>query len=176
MKKLILYFLTLTVLACNSKTNNTDVNTKVEQKSTDLAEIYQYYHANASNQIEIDENLLIDYIADKNIDAVRTNKGVFVQTLKKGSGEQIKTGDEVSVDYKGYFLNDKEFDSSYKRGKPITFRVGSMVPAWNEVLPLLTKGSKATLFVPSSMGYGNRGFPGYIEPNTCLIFDIEIKK
>lgn len=175
-----IFLIGLAVLICLSckqnKSNSTDANEAVAPKESkaDIGGLYQYYHSNPTTLEQREENILIEYAADKNMDAIRTRSGVYITTHVQGKGDSIKWGDPIKVHYKGYFLNGKEFDSSYKRGAPIEFRVGSMNAGWNESFPFLTKGSKATFLLPSHMGYGKKGFPGYIGPDEIIAFDVEI--
>lgn len=175
---LLIIVLTFSIVSCKNKSEApTKVTIEAPNKKVseaELGDLYQYYHANPSTLDQKDENTLIEYAADKNITAIRTSSGVYIQTHKEGNGEQVKWGDKISVDYKGYTLDGKEFDSSYGRGEPITFRVGNMNAGWNEALPYLKRGTKATLLLPSHMGYGKKGFPGYIDPDTNIAFDVEV--
>jgi FKBP-type peptidyl-prolyl cis-trans isomerase len=176
--KLLLLLFVLALASCgdNNKQKAPLSNNETTKKVTpaDLGDLYQYYHANPNTLDQKDENTLIEYAADKNISAIRTKSGVYIQTHKEGQGEQVKWGDKISVDYKGYTLDGKEFDSSYGRGEPITFRVGNMNAGWNEALPYLKRGTKATFLIPSHMGYGKKGFPGYIDPDTNIAFDVQV--
>ncbi len=179
MKHTYIYCLILSfaLTACGNKSKSTTstVETEVQTKqSADLGDLYKYYHANPTTLDQKDENTLIEYAADNNIKAIRTRSGVYIQTHIEGTGEQVKWGDPISVDYKGYTLDGKEFDSSYSRGEPISFRVGNMNAGWNEALPFLKRGSKATFLIPSHMGYGKKGFPGYIDPDTNIAFDVKV--
>lgn len=166
----------ITFASCKPKNNTplSEPHTAINTKKADLGDLYQYYHSTPVTLDQKDENTIIEYIADKNIETVRTKSGVYIHTIAEGRGEQIKWGDEITVDYKGYFLDSQKFDSSYDRGEPISFRVGNMNAGWNEALPFLKKGTKATLLIPSHMGYGKRGFPGFVGPDKILLFDIEI--
>ena len=181
MKNIHLIFLLLgglTLASCGNKSKSTEAKSaEVSNKvvtPADLGDLYQYYHANPTTLDKKDENTLIEYAADKDITAIRTRSGVYIQTHIEGNGEQVKWGDKISVDYKGYTLDGTEFDSSYGRGEPITFRVGNMNAGWNEALPYLKRGTKATFLIPSHMGYGKKGFPGYIDPDTNIAFDIMV--
>ncbi len=182
MKKiqLLVLLLGLGLASCggNNKPTATLSNNEPNKKviPADLGDLYQYYHANPATLDLKDENTLIEYAADKNISAIRTKSGVYIQTHTEGNGEQVKWGDKISVDYKGYTLDGKEFDSSYGRGVPLTFRVGNMNAGWNEALPYLKRGTKATFLIPSHMGYGKKGFPGYIDPDTNIAFDVHVLK
>jgi FKBP-type peptidyl-prolyl cis-trans isomerase len=162
--------------ACNNtqKTNNEPEKPKQINKDALYGDLYTFYTVEPKDQFEKDQNALIEYCADKLLNPKRVPSGFFILVEKNGKGPQMKWNDEVTVDYRGYFLDDKEFDSSYKRGVPMTFRVGEMIPAWNEALMMLSKGSKLKLFVPSKLAYGERGFPGYISPNTPIIFEITV--
>jgi len=180
MKNILLLMLLvgLTLASCGNKNKTPDTkSTEVVNKNAtqeNLGDLYQYYHANPTTLDQKDENTLIEYAADKNISAVKTRSGVYIETHLEGNGEQVKWGDKISVDYKGYTLDGNEFDSSYDRGEPITFRVGNMNAGWNEALPYLKRGTKATFLIPSHMGYGKKGFPGYIDPDTNIAFDVHV--
>ncbi|MEI6154825.1 MAG: FKBP-type peptidyl-prolyl cis-trans isomerase, partial [Deltaproteobacteria bacterium] len=80
----------------------------------------------------------------------------------------------VTVNYKGTLVDGTEFDSSYKRGEPLTFPVGGVIPGWTEALQKMKVGSKWQLFVPSSLGYGEKGAGSVIGPNAALIFEVEL--
>jgi len=173
---LVLLLGIISISACNnSKTSSPQNEDSIQKEDTDFGELYQYYHTNPKTQEQKDENLLIDYVGDKNLDVFRTLSGVYIQKMKEfPEKDSIKWGDKISVHYKGYFLNGDEFDSSYKREKPITFRVGSMITGWNEALLHLKRGEEAKLLIPSHLAYGKRGFDDLVPPDESLIFDIEI--
>ncbi len=105
---------------------------------------------------------------------VTTASGLQYIVVKEGSGPIPKSTDKVSVHYTGTLLDGKEFDSSVKRGQPVTFPVTGVIPGWTEVLQLMKVGSKYKVFIPSALGYGERGAPPQIEPNSCLVFDVEL--
>jgi FKBP-type peptidyl-prolyl cis-trans isomerase FklB len=99
--------------------------------------------------------------------------GLQYKVLAEGSGKTPKAADNVTVNYKGTFINGAEFDSSYKRGKPATFQVDKVVKGWTEALQLMKEGSKWQLFIPPELGYGDRG-GGPVPPNSTLIFEVEL--
>lgn len=99
--------------------------------------------------------------------------GLQYKVLMEGSGKIPKTTDEVTVNYRGTFIDGTEFDSSYTRGKPATFRVDSVIRGWTEALLLMKEGSKWQFFIPPDLGYGERG-AGPIPPNSTLIFEVEL--
>ena len=99
--------------------------------------------------------------------------GLQYKVLTEGSGKTPKAADNVTINYKGTFINGSEFDSSYKRGKPTTFQVDKVVKGWTEALQLMKEGSKWELFIPPELGYGDRG-GGPVPPNSILIFEVEL--
>ncbi len=100
--------------------------------------------------------------------------GVQYKVLKMGTGKKPKADQTVSVQYRGTLVDGTEFDSSYKRGEPITFQVGGVIKGWTEALQLMPVGSKWQLFIPSDLAYGERGAGQTIPPNSTLIFEIEL--
>jgi FKBP-type peptidyl-prolyl cis-trans isomerase FklB len=105
---------------------------------------------------------------------VTLSSGLQYKILKEGTGPKPSATDSVVCNYKGTLLDNTEFDSSYKRGQPATFPVGQVIKGWTEVLQLMPVGSKWEVFVPSELGYGQRGAGGAIGPNAMLIFEIEL--
>ncbi len=113
--------------------------------------------------------------ANKSKDGVVTlPSGLQYKILTAGTGPKPTASDSVKCNYKGTLIDGKEFDSSYKRGQPATFAVGQVIKGWTEALQLMPVGSKWQLFVPSSLGYGERGAGAEIGPNATLIFEVEL--
>ena len=100
--------------------------------------------------------------------------GLQYEILTSGAGPKPTASDSVVCNYRGTLIDGKEFDSSYKRGKPTTFPVGGVIKGWTEALQLMPVGSKWRLFVPSELAYGERGTGTDIGPNTTLIFEVEL--
>jgi FKBP-type peptidyl-prolyl cis-trans isomerase len=100
--------------------------------------------------------------------------GLQYKILKQGSGVQPQDADTVEVNYRGTLIDGTEFDSSYKRGQPLSFPVDGIIPGWKEALKLMPVGSKWQLFIPSSLAYGEKGAGGEIGPNATLIFEVEL--
>ena len=105
-----------------------------------------------------------------------TDSGLKYAILKETDGEKPKSGQTVVVHYSGWLPDGKNFDSSYKRNEPFQFVLGAhqVIPGWDEGIALLQKGEKAQLVIPPELGYGQRGIPGVIPPNSTLIFDVEL--
>jgi len=105
---------------------------------------------------------------------VRTlESGLQYRILKKGSGALPKPTDMVTLHYKGTLIDGKEFDSSYKKGDPATFRADSCIRGWKEALQMMKVGAKWKLFIPPDLAYGERG-AGLISPNSTLVFNLEL--
>jgi FKBP-type peptidyl-prolyl cis-trans isomerase FklB len=102
--------------------------------------------------------------------------GLQYKVTAKGTGASPKKTDSVTVHYKGTLIDGTEFDSSYKRGKPATFRVDGVIAGWTEALQLMKPGAKWQLFIPANLAYGERGAGSRIGPNRTLIFEVELIK
>jgi FKBP-type peptidyl-prolyl cis-trans isomerase FklB len=113
--------------------------------------------------------------ANKSKDGVQTlPDGLQYKILQQGSGPKPTASDTVTVNYRGTLISGKEFDSSYKRGQPISFPVGGVIKGWTEALQLMPVGSKWQLFIPADLAYGDRGAGSDIGPGETLIFDVEL--
>jgi FKBP-type peptidyl-prolyl cis-trans isomerase FklB len=100
--------------------------------------------------------------------------GLQYKEIRPGTGKSPKTTDTVTTHYKGTLIDGTEFDSSYKRGEPVSFPVSGVIPGWTEALQLMKEGAKWQLFVPSNLAYGERGAGREIGPNATLIFEVEL--
>ncbi|MCC8170701.1 MAG: FKBP-type peptidyl-prolyl cis-trans isomerase [Parabacteroides sp.] len=100
--------------------------------------------------------------------------GLQYQVLKKGEGPVPTASDKVKVHYTGSLINGQVFDSSVERGTPAEFGVTQVIPGWVEALQLMPVGSKWRLAIPSALAYGEQGAGQSIEPNSTLIFDVEL--
>ena len=105
---------------------------------------------------------------------ITTESGLQVVVLEEGDGPKPVATDQVKVHYQGTLLDGTEFDSSYKRGQPVTFPVNGVIAGWTEALQLMKVGSKVRLFIPSDLAYGERGAGQRIGPNATLIFEVEL--
>ena len=100
--------------------------------------------------------------------------GLQYEIIKQGTGPKPKATDTVKAHYSGSLINGQEFDNSYKRGQPLEIPVGGVIQGWVQALQLMPVGSKWKLFIPSDLGYGDRGAGGAIPGGSALIFEIEL--
>ena len=100
--------------------------------------------------------------------------GLQYEVLKKGTGAKPTASDKVKCHYHGTLINGTVFDSSVQRGEPAVFGVSQVIPGWVEALQLMEVGSKWRLFIPSDLAYGEHGAGEAIEPNSTLVFDVEL--
>lgn len=103
-----------------------------------------------------------------------TDSGLQYEIIKEGEGRSPKATDVVEVHYRGTTLSGSTFDSSYSRGQPAEFPVNRVIKGWTEALMMMKEGSKWKLYIPSKLAYGSAGSPPKIEPNSLLIFDVEL--
>lgn len=110
-----------------------------------------------------------------NAGIVETESGLQYKVITMGTGAKPKATDEVKVHYHGTTIDGKVFDSSVERGEPITFPLNQVIPGWTEGVQLMPVGSKFIFYVPSELGYGEKGAGnGAIKPGATLIFEVEL--
>jgi len=120
------------------------------------------------------------YLDDKKIQCQKTPSGAFIQLLSPGTGNPIDSGKYVSVNYSGTSFSGVKFDSntdtSFHHVGPYPFTVGAgqMIPGFDEAVKMMKMGSKARVYIPSSLGYAERPPTNKIKPYENLIFDIEV--
>ena len=121
------------------------------------------------------EKLEINKKAGEEFLSINKHKAGVVELPSGLQYEVLKNGtDQVKCHYEGTLIDGTLFDSSIKRGQPAVFGVNQVIPGWVEALQLMPVGSKWRLFIPSNLAYGERGAGEAIEPNSTLIFDVEL--
>jgi FKBP-type peptidyl-prolyl cis-trans isomerase len=105
-----------------------------------------------------------------------TASGLQYQVISSGNGKAPMATDSVTVHYTGKLLDGTVFDSSVARGEPATFSLGQVIPGWTEGLQLMHEGDKWILFIPSELGWGERGSGSQIPPYSVVIFEVELIK
>ena len=126
---------------------------------------------------------------NNNIKAEPDEDGLYIIVNKKGKGQKVEIGRDVAINYTGRLLDGKVFDTSIetvaksndiyepqRQYAPLSYTVGrmSLIRGWENGVINQPAGSKLTLIIPSSLGYGTQGAGDRIPPNSPLIFDIEI--
>lgn len=152
------------------------------------AQIDEYFKSEVEGLKNGEEGKLANYIAKNKLEPKKTESGLQYTVKEEGKGNKPVVGDTVVVNYTGRLVGGTIFDTNdaetakkedmfnpMRQYEPIRFRIGHdpVIAGWTEGLQLLTKGSKATLLIPSSLGYGERG-GGTIPPYAPLVFDVEL--
>lgn len=111
----------------------------------------------------------------KNDGIVVTESGLQYSHSTIGEGDYPTAEDTVTVHYKGTLIDGTEFDSSYKRGEPVSFPLNGVISGWTEGLQLMKIGGKTTFYIPQELAYGAKPNPnGPIPPYAALIFEVEL--
>jgi FKBP-type peptidyl-prolyl cis-trans isomerase len=99
-----------------------------------------------------------------------TASGLQYKVIEAGAGKTPTATDQVTVNYRGTLTNGNEFDSSYQRGEPASFRLDNVIKGWTEGLQLVKEGGKIQLVIPPELAYGDRGPLAH----RTLVFDVEL--
>jgi FKBP-type peptidyl-prolyl cis-trans isomerase FklB len=103
-----------------------------------------------------------------------TASGLQYQVLQQGTGKTPTASSTVKVNYEGRLLDGTVFDSSIARQQPAEFQVNHVIQGWTEGLQLMKEGGKYRFFIPANLAYGEIGAGDAIEPNSTLIFDVDL--
>lgn len=153
---------------------------EVDGKKVELQQIQMYlnnyfqnlYMKLAEDNLQKGENFLKENAKKSGVDTL--TDGIQYKVIKMGEGPKPAATDKVKVNYKGTFLDGKEFDSSEKNGGPVEFPLNRVIPGWTTALQAMPVGSKWIVYLPSEQAYGRRGDGRQIGPNETLIFEIEL--
>lgn len=102
---------------------------------------------------------------------VTTASGLQYKVITEGKGDAPKSGDTISVKYKGTTTDGKVFD---EQKDPVEFPLDNMIPGWVEGLQLMKPGAHYEFYIPSDLAYGEAGAGDVIKPNSVLVFDVEL--
>ena len=165
------------VLYASAQVLKTQAAIKAEQAQLQAAQ-QQQAKARAATTLKKDEAAILAYLKSKKAVARRTPGGTYYLLTRPGKGPLPKSGQSVSVLYRGTILSTgKEFDASARHGNtPFTFTLGQgqVIAGWDQGVAMLPKGAKAVLYIPSPLGYGERGAGADIAPNAVLRFEVEV--
>lgn len=103
-----------------------------------------------------------------------TRSGLKYRVLRQADGRKPVAHNTVTCNYRGWLDNGREFDSSYKRGEPISFPLNGVIAGWTEGMQLVGTGGMIELWIPSDLGYGPKGSPPSVPPNADLHFVVEL--
>lgn len=150
-----------------------------------IAGIFACKEEQLNSQAIEDEELIQDYLKRNNLEATRTNSGLYyIFTKRNETGEPAKGKSTAYVHYVGRFLNDSIFAQCTKESydpegsNPYYFRFrmnnGEVIRAWDEAVMLMKKGEKIRIIIPSHLGYGTTG-RGPVPPNTVVQYEIDLE-
>lgn len=154
----------------------------VSNESTDLTPqdanrlIQEYFSKKQEEMLSKNLQAGIDFLEEnkKRDNVVALSSGLQYEILTEGKGEKPKATDKVKCHYHGTLIDGTVFDSSVQRGQPAVFGVNQVIKGWVEALQLMPVGSKWRLYIPSELAYGQQGAGDIIQPNSTLIFDVEL--
>lgn len=127
---------------------------------------------NAEEQLKADDKLIVDFITKNNIAAVKHSSGLYYQIQAPGTGSTTyMSSTNVSVNYEGRLLNGVLFDKSTTTA---TFPLGNLIVGWQIGIPLIQKGGRIRLIIPSTLAYRNTSPSSAIPANSVLDFTIEL--
>ncbi|MBF0576083.1 FKBP-type peptidyl-prolyl cis-trans isomerase [Dysgonomonas sp. GY617] len=138
--------------------------------------INDYFTNLQAEKLDINEKAGQEFleINKKRPGVVTLPSGLQYEIITKGEGKLPQATDQVKCHYHGTLIDGTVFDSSVQRGTPATFGVNQVIKGWVEALQLMPVGSKWKLFIPADLAYGKAGAGQSIEPNSALVFEVEV--
>ena len=136
-------------------------------------------YQNVVEDLDINERCKLKTYLDTNqIQFSQLSNGMYYLPIKQGVGERAKSGNQVTVNYKGFFLNGKQFESTYVRGQPLEFKLGEegqVIKGFETAISLMNEGSKTKFIIPSHLAFGETGSSTKIIPAyTTVVYEIEL--
>mmetsp|Transcript_22989 Transcript_22989/g.47825 ORF Transcript_22989/g.47825 Transcript_22989/m.47825 type:complete len:159 (-) Transcript_22989:2209-2685(-) len=118
----------------------------------------------------------LEWLAKKDAeeDVVKLDSGLRYKEIRAGTGKSPLLSTPCKCHYAGTLIDGTEFDSSYKRGQPLTFAPNQVIKGWTEAMQLMKEGGKWELYIPSELGYGDRGAGAQIPGGAVLVFTLEL--
>jgi FKBP-type peptidyl-prolyl cis-trans isomerase FklB len=156
---------TLKISADEEKIILNTIKEKTQKNNNDWAENRKHYYTNEEQQF------LAENITQPNV--VSLDSGVQYRVIKLGSGKIPNAKNTVKINYKGSLLDGTEFDSSYKRNKPDTFKLSAMILGFTQALTQVPEGSRIIMYIPARLAYGEKG-DELIPPFAALVFEVEL--
>ena len=137
--------------------------------------VVPFFLLGCKDQQKIDQQIIENYISTHHLNAIAEPNGLYYVPVSNGTGQSAMSASEVTVEYTGYLANDSVFSAS---NIPYTTYLANVIQGWQEGIPLMSRGGRCTLLIPSALGYGAQSQPSLqagwsaIPPNSVLIFDI----
>jgi len=127
-------------------------------------------------QLLEDISLIDIYMEEQGLVGMELESGIRYLIQEDGSGKKPEKGDQVLIHFNGYLLDGTQFDSSYDRNEPYEFTLGarSVISGWEESVAEMPLGSKIIFYLPSEFAYGERGSGEIVDPNTVVVFELEL--
>ncbi|MEY3368810.1 MAG: hypothetical protein RI973_1965 [Bacteroidota bacterium] len=166
------------IVLAEIKTSQQHMEAEAAEKAA-AAELSQAITAREAEVGTLVQDIAKQYKAGSLGDRLKTtDSGLKYVILEEGTGKQAAANNGVDVLYYGILTDGKMFDNAFRRGQPFSFALGQgmVIPGWDEGIALLKEGSKAVLFIPGELGYGEAGAGADIPPNAELIFYVELVK
>lgn len=153
---------------------NTNIYTQKEYEE-EQKRLYEAEEAESLKRLQEEPARIEKFVKDHNVTVAPSATGVYYLEIMKGNGAAVEAGDLVSIHYRLYNLDDKLIESSYNV-EPLQFVFGNdeMVPGIEEALGNMRVGGKATIIVPSTMGFGDIAIDKDLPANSTVIFDLEL--
>jgi FKBP-type peptidyl-prolyl cis-trans isomerase len=151
--------------AKEEKALTTAIQEKIQIKDNDWAENRKQFYM-AQEKEFLANNIIKDGV-------ISLDSGVQYKFIRKGTGKMPRLKDTVTVNYKGMLLDGTEFDSSYKRGKPDSFKLSDMIPGFSEAMTQVPDGSKVVIVIPTRYAYVEKGAEG-VPPYAAIMFEVEL--
>jgi FKBP-type peptidyl-prolyl cis-trans isomerase FklB len=145
---------------------------KAEYSQQLRAELQKQQSELAAKNLEAGKKFLAENAKKDGV--VTTESGLQYKVIKSGDGPSPKADDTVTTHYRGTLIDGREFDSSYSRGQPASFPVNGVIKGWTEALQLMKVGDKWQLYIPSDLAYGSSQRSELIQPNSTLVFELEL--
>jgi FKBP-type peptidyl-prolyl cis-trans isomerase FklB len=138
-------------------------------------ELRQHAMANKQQAMEVNKKKGEAFLAENKAKPgiVALPSGVQYKIIKAGNGRLPVDSDMLSVNYRGTLIDGTEFDAT-EPGHPANLKLSSLIAGWKEAVKMMPEGSKWQIFIPSQLGYGERGVGGDIGPNEVLVFELEL--
>ena len=145
---------------------------KAEYTEQLRAKLVQEQQQLAAKNLEAGKQFLAENAKKEGV--VTTASGLQYKVISSGDGKMPKAEDTVTTHYRGTLIDGREFDSSYSRGQPASFPVKGVIKGWTEALQLMKVGDKWELYIPSELAYGEAQRSELIQPNSTLVFELEL--